>query len=84
MPELEILESLANLPINIIFIGVIIHLYRKIDVLQKEHNTEIKEQQAKYEDVLKELASLRGRVDAEIAVEQKIDKIIDVISKRTK
>jgi uncharacterized membrane protein len=83
MPELDLISSANVFPLYGSLIVVVIHLYKKVDNMQKTHNEEMKTQLGRYEEVLRELERLRGRIEAEIQIEDKIYNIVQEITKKS-
>jgi vacuolar-type H+-ATPase subunit E/Vma4 len=55
-----------------------------IQELKESHKKEIESWQGKYEDVIRDVATLRGKIEIANGVDQKMDQIISIVSKRTK
>lgn len=71
MNDLDFLKTISQLPINIILVGVVAFLWRKLEGIQ-----------GKYENVLIELGKLKGQVDIEARIESKLDQILELKSKK--
>lgn len=67
MSDLEFMQQILQLPLTVILSGVIVFLWRKLDSLQ-----------SKYETVLIEMGQLRGKLDAEIRIEQKLEQLYEM------
>lgn len=68
MTELEFIESLVQLPLTVLLMIVVFMLWR-----------ELKSLQVKYEKVLIDMGELRGKVDSEIKIEQKLEQIFSLL-----
>lgn len=71
MNDIEILRSLSDLPLNIILIGVVIALWRKLSVIE-----------SKYENVLLQLGQLQGSAEVRAEIKQELIEIKTIINAR--
>jgi hypothetical protein len=67
MSELEFMQELLQLPSIVILGAVTVYIWRKYETLQ-----------AKYEALLIDVGELRGKVDTEIRIEQKLQQLYEM------
>ena len=67
MNDITWLESISQLPLNIILMGLCVFFWRKLETLQ-----------LKYEKVLIELGKVKGKADVEVRIEEKLDQLLEI------
>lgn len=76
MNEFEIVSQLMELPVQAIFMAVIALLWRKIETIQSKCEARDTIIQTKYQSLLVEMGELRGRLNTEIKIEEKIEQLL--------
>lgn len=82
METIEILNIISDLPLTGLLLLAVFFLWRYFAQREKELQAKIDDLTTKYQDVLVDMGKLHGKVDAEIAVEQKFEMLSIAIEQK--
>ena len=80
METVEILNVLSEVPLTGLLLLAVLFLWRYFAQREKELQNKIDDLTEKYQAVLVDMGKLHGKVDAEIAIDQKLEMLIKKLS----
>ena len=80
METVEILNVLSEVPLTGLLLLAVLFLWRYFERREKELQNKIDDLTEKYQAVLVDMGKLHGKVDAEIAIDQKLEMLIKKLS----